>query len=716
MSSLIKVSDLTKPQKSIVESVPRGLKLMTGPAGTGKTTAGVRRMLRLLTKDKVFANEVLVMLPQRALTLPYASALEASRLEAGGRVTVTTFGGISRQVVALFFPLVAEAFPFASPTADPVFLSLEAAQYHMAHVVGDLIERHAYFDSVAIARNRLYSQLIDNLNKAALVGFPHTDIADRLIWAWGDKDPGQKTIYEQAQICANAFRDYCLQHTLIDFSLQVELFHYLWGQPAVQGYLVEKYRHLILDNIEEDTPVAHDILLEWIPQAESALIIMDTDAGYRRFLGASPRSAERLAALITTNRDTFTLTEADSLVTDAPLRTLGAHIGHSLGQAPPPPPTVDPRAAIQFDQPRFYTEMIGNIAARIATLVYEDGVSPAEIVVLAPFLSDSLRYTLTDQLNRLGVPARSHRPSRALREEPVAQALLTWAQMAHPDWNLPPTVAEVTAALVVSVEGLDLVRARLAAQHLYQNGTLASYDALAAPVQDRLTHRLGVALQAAYTWLQGYRAAPVAELDVFWYRLFGELLARRGFGLHDAPPAAETAANFIDSAQKFRRMMAHIHGDTPPPMPVALEYVRMVRDGVLADQYLRSWNVPGEDDAEAVLLAPAYTFLLANRPVDVQFWLNVGSSGWWERLYQPLTHPYVLTREWPAGAVWADEQEYYTRNETLYRLVLGLVRRCRREIYLGFSELGEQGYEQRGVLLEAIQHMLRRLHLADAPP
>ena len=36
---------------------------------------------------------------------------------------------------------------------------------------------------------------------------------------------------------------------------------------------------------------------------------------------------------------------------------------------------------------------------------------------------------------------------------------------------------------------------------------------------------------------------------------------------------------------------------------------------------------------------------MMNRPVTVQFWLDVGSSGWYERLDQPLTHPQVLSRE-----------------------------------------------------------------------
>ena len=131
----------------------------------------------------------------------------------------------------------------------------------------------------------------------------------------------------------------------------------------------------------------------------------------------------------------------------------------------------------------------------------------------------------------------------------------------------------------------------------------------------------------------------------------------------------------------------------------------MVRDGVIAAQYLTPWQDPDED---AVLLAPAYTFLLSNRPVDVQFWLNVGGSGWWERLYQPLTHPVVLSRRWSKGQLWTDAEEYALRQHTMGRLVLGLIRRCRKAVYLGLSELGEQGFEQEGAFLQAIQRVLRR--------
>jgi hypothetical protein len=108
-----------------------------------------------------------------------------------------------------------------------------------------------------------------------------------------------------------------------------------------------------------------------------------------------------------------------------------------------------------------------------------------------------------------------------------------------------------------------------------------------------------------------------------------------------------------------------------------------------------------------VLLVPAYTFLMMNQPVAVQFWLDAGSSAWIERIYQPLTHPYVLRRDWIPGEVWADEDEVRVRDEALQRLVLGLTRRCRRTVYVAFSDLNEQGYEQKGPLLQAVHRFQR---------
>lgn len=706
--SLIKVSELTKPQRSVVESVPRGLKYVEGSAGTGKTTIGVRRMLRLLTKDKVFANEILVVVPQRALGRPYVDARDDYALEAGGRVTVTTMNSLARRMVSLFFPLIAEDMGFSRPDIRPTFLTLETAQYYMSRVVGQFVDERAYFASVSVPRGRLFSQIIDNLNKAAAVGYPHTETADRLKSAWIGDDPMQPLIYEQAQECAELFRTFCLDHNLMDFSLQMESFYRLWNIPPARAFLVDKYRHLILDNIEEDTPIAHDILLDWLQDAQSGLMIQDTEAGYRRFLGAAATSANRFSDLVTTKRDRFTFTDADSFVTSPVIRAAGGALAISLSQEPNTDPHEDdPTAAFAYDVPRFYTEMIRHVVSGVAKQVHEEQVDPNEIVIISPFLTDSLRYMLMQSLEEADVPVRSHRPSRALREEPAVRTLITWAQLAHPNWHLIPSNEEFAHALMFSIVGLDWTRAKLFAAKLYnpKTGEVRSFDEQPDDIKTRLTYQFGVQVEQLRRWLHDYHEDnPQEEIDLFWSRLFGEVLSLEGYGFHDDPAAAENVANLIDSAHKFRRA---VEAAPPDEKPIAQEYVMMVRDGIIADQYLRGWLFD-DNEEQAVLVAPAYTFLMSNRPVDYQYWLNVASPSWWERLYQPLTHPYVLTREWPIDRKWTDEDEFYTRRETLYRLAWGLMRRCRKGIYLGFSELGEQGREQRGPLLEAIQQIFVR--------
>lgn len=697
---------LSTNQKDLVDAGPTGRIFLEGAAGTGKTTAGVGRLLGLLEAG-VPGDEILVWVPQRTLADPYYDALRTTPDLSGGLVTVLTVGGLARRMVDLFWPLVAEEAGFAHPDRPPTFLTLETAQYYMARLVRPLLDQ-GFFSSVAIKRPRLYSQILDNLNKAAAVGFPPAEIAERLGGAVLD-DPEKIRIYRDAQECADRFRRYCLEHNLLDFSLQLQVFTgHLWGNALCRGHLLDNYRHLIVDNVEEDVPVAHDLLQEWLPEAESALLIYDTGAGYRRFLGADPESAYALKELCDEP-----VTFEGSLVTPEPLQALGEELARVLrrpaGRRAHRTPTSDNvREALFFEIQRYYPEMLDQVAAKIADLIHEDGVPPGEIVVLAPFLPDSLRFSLTYQLERLEVPVRSHRPSRALREEPVTECLLNLAQLAHPGWGFLPTRFDVAYALVQAVQDLDLVRAQLLTEVVYRTPEgvprLAPFDEIRPRMQNRITYLQGGRYEGLRAWLEAYRAGEPAELDIFLGRLFGELLSQPGYGFHGDYEAGEITANLIESVQKFRWAAGESLAETGRPL--GEEYLEMVREGVIAAQYIRSWQLEAR---EAVLLAPAYTFLMRNRPVDYQFWLDVGSRGWHERLFQPLTHPHVLRRDWPRDRIWTDEDEIEAELDSLHRLVRGLLRRCRSGVYLGLSELNDQGYEYRGRLLHAIQRVLQTL-------
>lgn len=691
------MSDWNLPQRYILDASLNSRLFVSGPAGAGKTSAAVER-LRLLLEQGVPGESILMLTPQRSLQEPYLGLLYSPARRAGGEVTPATIGGLARRMCDLFWPLAAEAGGFAHPDQPPVFLTLETAQYYMAHLVRPLLEQ-GYFESVTIDRNRLYSQIIDNLNKAAIVGFPHTEIGTRLDASYFG-DPAQRRVYADAQDCANRFRQYCLENNLLDFSLQLELFlNVLWPQPVVRDYLVRSYRHLIYDNVEEDGPCAHALMQMWLPQFESALLLYDEGSGFRQFLGADTQTGWGLRDLCEEH-----IQLQDSFVMSGDVAQLQEGLAEVILPAAQPL-TERHRAGdeLQIISKHFYPELLDTLADEIETLISVQGIPPAEIVILAPYLSDALRFSISNRLAARNIPWRSHRPSRSLHDEAASRALITLAALAHPHWHIHPPKFDVTYALVRSIDGLDLVRAQLLADIVYRQRDLglSSFDQINPEMQERITFTLGNRYAALRDWLLAYREAEPLPLDHFFRKLFGEVLSQAGYGYHTDFDAVRVAASLVESVRKFR--LALDQTGFRDLAGLGREYLLMLQEGVIAASYVDAWKT---EEKDAVLVAPAHTFLMMNRPATVQFWLDPGSSGWYERLAQPLTHPLVLSRWWEAGRVWNDTDDVQFNREALARLVTGLLRRCRERVYLGIAELSEGGFEGRGELLRAFQKVL----------
>ncbi len=694
------MSDLSPVQRQVIES-PLDIRLfVSGPAGSGKTTVGVERMRHLLEQG-IPADSILMLTPQRTMQEPYLDLLYSPERQAGGEITSATIGGLAQRMCDLFWPIAAEAAGFKNPDQPPVFLTLETAQYYMAYLVRPLLEQ-GYFQSLTIDRNRLYSQIIDNLNKSAVVGFPYTEIGSRMDAAWFG-DPVQRRIYQDAQECATLFRQYCLDHNLLDFSLQLEIFsNILWPQKTAQDYLKRTYRHLIYDNVEEDGPRSHDIINEWLVDFDSALLIYDTEAGYRYFLGGDAITGYALSEACDEQVEfTVSFVSSESIIHLS--NTLVSAITHREAES------TYPNDALEFILAHYYPEMLDIIVDRIKSLIEDHGIPPSEIVVLAPFLSDALRFSITNRLEAANIPWRSHRPSRSLRDEPASKTLLTLSALAHPHWNVHPSKFDMTHALMFALD-TDLIRAQLLTEIVYRQKDmrLSTFDEIKPEMQERITYVLGEKFTNLRNWLNDYRETTPQPFDFFLRKFFGEVLSQPDYGFHRNMDAVRIASSLIESIKKFRYAMESLDltgVQEQSGFDLGREYIAMLEDGVIAAQYLESWRT---ENKETVLVAPAHTFLMMNRPVAVQFWLDPGSSGWVQRLLQPLTQPYVLSRHWESGRMWMDSDEVNAETESLARLAGGLLSRCREKLFLALADLSETGFEQRGTLLRAFQKVLQQ--------
>lgn len=698
---------LTKDQQTIIRAKKTAKIYLEGVAGTGKTTTAVHRLLAWLDSG-VPPQHILILLPQSTLATPYREALRSPDRPEGADASIATFGSLTQTLIALFWALIAHDAGFANPHKPPTFLSLETAQYFMGRVLDPIITRDGLFDTVKQPRNRLYSQLLDNLNKAALVGFPHTEIAARLKRAWdgGDADP-QLRVYDDVQVCVNAFRTYCYAESLLDFSLQVELLiNHLLPLPHVQSYLAKQHRYIIADNCEENSLAAHRLLNKLVEGAKGALVIADLLGGYRRFLGAD-LSLLYYARQAPQDHVTFT----QLFTSPPPVHALASELATTLGKSDliQPPASANPRDGLVIDTFRYYPQLTDAVAHEVARLVGE-GIAPHDIAIVSPFLTDTLRFSLMTRLEAMHIPVRSHRPSRPLSEEPAALALIHLACLAHPQWGIHPARHDLVTTYKTAL-ATDLVRAQLLVSRATTwkglQPLLKSFLDIPMTGQSRITFNVGGRYEGLRTWLAEVIASSEQPLDHFWRRLFGEVLSAQGYGFNvDGNPnkdMAEIASALIYSAMQFRLMLTETN-TLPHGESAGAAYIRMLMGGILADLYVPRWSQP----VSAVLIAPAYTFLLRNTPVKYQFWLNIGDDGWSERVYQPLTNPYVLTAGWDRRRKWTALDEQATAEDALYRLILGLSRLCTHKIYMGISEWNEQGYEQRGLLLQTVHRTLRR--------
>ena len=233
--------------------------------------------------------------------------------------------------------------------------------------------------------------------------------------------------------------------------------------------------------------------------------------------------------------------------------------------------------------------------------------------------------------------------------------------------------------------------------------TLNPFNTLKPEMQDRITFLVGEQYEILRTWLTENKEMASSEPDHWFSRLYGEVLSQPGFGFHDDFNAAAVVSHLIDSCRKFRYI--YIPSSDRSATNAGREYIRVLENGILAAQSYSTQNM--RESLDTVFLGPAFSFLMRNKPVAYQFWLDIGSQGWWARLDQPLTHPYVLSRNWQPGQQWTDIDEYSANLQSLTRLTSGLLRRCREHVYLCSVSINERGMEERGQLILALQSIQR---------
>ncbi len=698
-----------------------------GPFGTGKTDLGLARLSWAMQEVRGHGEVVTLLVPSR-----YSLRRLRQRLENRGPSTqspyrLVTFAGLMAEAVTLAWPVIAERAGYIEPAPAPRFLNLETAQHLLAPEVRERAIQGQFEAATRYhspGNNRLLSQLIDNLSKAAMYGYPLEEAYLRLARSVPDSKfkEGRLGALRTALRVSRSFRRNCFRQSLVSFDLLFQLFHLLLGDDRLfHSLLLEPCRHLVAFECEELDYACHRFLTKIIPLTDSSLCLADANGGFRDFLGAYPEGLSRLAEVSDLCLVLTDPPQSGRKVIEQRVKRAIAWEGRQENGSESDGKRIEVVRASPLDLCQGHTQDFLDIshhehfsdtlawtAKTAANLIQREGIRPKQVVVLAPVVGNALRFALQQKFQSHGLEIFTHRPSRKLRDEPAIQALLTLTCLAHPHWRLPVDAVAKRIVLQMAMADLEGWHAHTLAQNW--NSSFRPFLSYPEEWQERIGNRNGVRFDALRSWLHDYHNEERHEpLDVFLTRLYDELLSSPGFSFGNDADAARTSHQLIRSAYRFREMLDEIgFQENIAGNPFMLQgesgkiYIELVQAGLIGGLHLPDDMPPDH----AVVLAPAYNFIMQGYEVEHQFWLDLNHHSWGKRMHQPLTHPYVLEPVWSANRAWSDADEERVGQRKIWKLLVGLLRRTGRRVHVAVSAFGETGHDQKGPLVRALNSML----------
>lgn len=689
--------ELTNAQLQTITA--EGTTFLLGDAGTGKTTA-LQHRLRALLEAGEPAYTIMVLVAEPTHRGLFTEVLQGANIDAYGDLKVNNYLGLAREFVELFWPLVARTAGFSRAYQPPTWLTYDLAQLLMWEVITPMLEE-GHFADLRLRPQQIVSQLLDNLNRSALNGHTITEGIQRQIASWGGDIEHIKHLRD-AERAANQFRQVCHTNNLLDMSLVVEVFNrHVVKHREFSRYFTERFRHLLVDNLEEQTAAGQNFVTTLMNKTVSTTIAFDSGGGYKTFLAADPEHANRFRDLCQQ-----TIEFEHRFVDEQGVFNIARQVDRYLFGGKEP---VDERLAhnniFGVVHGRYRREMINRLAPFLLELMEDEQLEPKDIAIIAPYMDGALRYKLTQALSEAGIPYQLTRRRASPREEPRVRSWITLLAIAHPDWHIYPTMYDMAEALQLSIHGLDPARAALIAQSLYQPNfpSLRETSELDEQQVERIGADMVEKVETLRQWLinNGSESGQPYLLDVFIHKLFTQLLSQRLIRPEPDVQGAAVCDWLVRTATRLREAAPSMGLHTP--RDIGRAFINGINNGLVTANPPDLGDPP---DPNGVLIATIYSFLLGEVDVPVQVWLETAATGWWDMPRQPLSNTFVLAQSWNPDEQWTLEDDVRIRNELLSRIVHGLTSRCRRGVVLATSELDRRGVRQDGPLWRALHPYL----------
>lgn len=649
---------------------------LEGPAGTGKTTAAVSYVTKLINSG-ISPHSILVVLSHQPLVQVYQSLLHNAGIDE--LPDMFTFPDFVLHSLRIFWSQMSKW------ESEPAFIGADLSRYYIARFIEPYMQS-GVFQNIRLSKSRLVSQIFDHYQQAGSNGLTLEEAEEKAVRGWSNIHSSRRKIYQAVSAVLHQYRAFCLSNQLLDNVSQVDLFsHQLLDILPFDDYFASQYQYLIVDNIEEMPAVGHDFIFWCLERLPQSLIIHDWDGGFRASAGADSANALQLrdiARVTTVFNNYIDLSPQMIALIEGIKPILSADKTHPETSVP------QQSSAWEWISCSDYPEMVRLCARAVQKLLERKSVKPNDIAIIAPYLTDSLRFALQSEFEDLGIPVLSDRPSYPLKNEPLIKAVLVLLNIVLPI-GAAPSPDEVAQMLHLFINDLDPLRASLLTQVAYQ-GRLLSFQGLPQSTQLRLGSELGQYYENLWIWAyENAQLLPQISLAEFLQRFLTEVLSQQGFVGHNRPDKLNIFQKMIRACQDFQEP-----GFKSPDADFTTlnqEFIHVMKEGLITDE----GNIT-LTDTQAASMSSIYTYLIQGKPAVYQFWLDIQHPAWWKLSSQPITRPHTLRRSFTGE--WTDEIEEQIQQQEFHNMILGLLRRCKTKVYAFGLQSSNTPAEQNSLL------------------
>lgn len=626
-------------------------------------------------------------------------------------VICKTLLGFMADEVKLFWPLIFEKL--ALKAQFPLRLRPETEQelatrlWH-AQIEGENL-RHSE------SEYRLVRRTLDLLQLAGASGIPAEDIATILEQGLPDGEKSFTEAFSTEEAPQTwkrmgelllEWREWCLQRGLLSYGLIYELYwRYLLTDANYQHHLSNRYQAIFADDLDDYPAIARNLIEFFLDRHVFCVLTYNPHGKIRLGLNADPNYIAGLASRCQIEQlDRLEENSLESELADLAIELIQEPI--YITRLP---------ESIQSIQEISRAKLLRTTAQIITKAIKNQEVQPKDVVVIAPGLDEIARYTLMEILTANGIPVAPLNEQRPLISSPLIRALLTLLCLIYPGLGRLLNRDEVAEMLVVlsnqSKSGkltpdIDPVRAGLLADSCYyadiEQPLLLSVESFNR--WDRLGYKATAAYVRIVEWIEAIKKFlqqqdRLLPATIVLDRAIKELLNHGSNLPLDRMSAlrelTETAQHYWDVDLRLRQNEPNHLTQTA----TVERFVLLLRRGTITANPRPITYLAAQENA--VTLANIFQYRSLRRFHRWQFWLDTGSHFWERGGSATLFAAPLFLKEW-SGRTWMPEDSYEDDRQRLERIMRDLTARAGERIYLCHSDLGVNGTEQMGALVNLV--------------